>query len=124
MSEPFTSADPLPGPPPAAPLTKEQLWRRRLDRFRQSGLSAREFCAQEGLALPTFYGWKRRLSAPADPAAAAGAQTPPFVPVRLLADAPAPLQLALPCGAVLRIGPGCDPELLARLLALLGVTSC
>jgi hypothetical protein len=53
MSEPLPSADPLPGPPPAEPLTKEQLWRQRLDRFHQSGLSARE-----GIPLPTFYGWK------------------------------------------------------------------
>jgi hypothetical protein len=124
MSEPLVPAQSPTCPAPAARPAKELLWRQRLDRFSQSGLSAREFCAREGIALPTFSGWKRRLTTAADPAAAPGAEPPPFVPGRLLADAPAPLQLALPSGAVLHIGPSCDPDLLARVLALLGVTPC
>jgi hypothetical protein len=33
-----------------------------LDEFRASGLSARAFCAREGLAEPSFYSWRRTLA--------------------------------------------------------------
>ena len=36
-------------------------WRDRLDRHAVSGLSIREFCAQEGISQPSFYAWRKRL---------------------------------------------------------------
>ena len=41
---------------------KESFWRLALDEFRSSGLSARAFCAREGLAEPSFYSWRRTLA--------------------------------------------------------------
>jgi hypothetical protein len=41
---------------------KESFWRLALDEFRASGLSARAFCAREGLAEPSFYSWRRTLA--------------------------------------------------------------
>jgi hypothetical protein len=36
-------------------------WRGIVERYRQSGMGSREFCAQEGLTLRTFEEWYRRL---------------------------------------------------------------
>jgi transposase len=98
-------------------------WAERLRRFAQSGLRPAQFCAQEGVSLPSFYAWKRRLTADAAPAAPAASRAPRLLPVRL-PDAAAPLELALPGGAVVRIAPGADEATLRCLLRLLGVPSC
>jgi hypothetical protein len=119
MSEPL---DPTPSP---EPFGKRQLWQQRLERFRNSGLSVKDFCASEGVSVPSFYSWKRRLAAPPGDGPASGPDSsPPFIPLRLVPDAAAPLQLVLPSGVVLRVGPDCDEQLLSRVLALLGVGPC
>ena len=38
-----------------------EFWRAALDRHQASGLSQREFCEREGLALSTFALWSRRI---------------------------------------------------------------
>jgi hypothetical protein len=99
-------------------------WSERLTRFAQSGLRPAAFCAQEGVSLPSFYAWKRRLTAAAAPAATPGApRAPRLLPVRL-PDAAAPLELALPGGAVVRVAPGADEATLRCVLRLLGVPAC
>ena len=40
---------------------RERVWRERVDRWRASGLSVREFCVRNGLTEPTFHFWKREL---------------------------------------------------------------
>src|SRR6516165_2679304 len=40
---------------------KERTWRQRVARWRHSGLTARDFCAREGLSEPSFYAWRRTL---------------------------------------------------------------
>jgi transposase len=97
-----------------------RLWQQRLQRFASAGLSVADFCDQEEISTASFYAWKRRLgplTLPTEPA------TTDFVPVRLVPAAPA-LELLLPSGSVLRIGPDCDPALLRQVLALLGVAAC
>ena len=88
-------------------------WEDRLVRHEQSGLSAPAFCTQEGLSLPAFHSWRRRLR-PHTPAAA----ETPLVGLRLLA-APPPVELLLPTGVLLRLPAGCDLALVHSLLALL-----
>src|SRR3954453_15115456 len=86
---------------------KEQFWRRMVRLWRQSELSARAFCAEHGLAEPSFYAWRRILvqrdleSGPT-PAKAeqrracrdkpAKSDAPVFVPLRVI-DAAAPAAL-------------------------------
>jgi hypothetical protein len=36
-------------------------WSEKLAAHSASGVSARELCQREGLALPSFYLWRRRL---------------------------------------------------------------
>jgi hypothetical protein len=99
----------------------------RLARFPDCGLSPAQFCAQEGVSLPSFYAWKRRLATQAlDPAAAApadGDAGPRLLPVRLPAPAAA-LELVLPGGAVFRIPPGADLTWVRSLVEALGDVPC
>jgi hypothetical protein len=126
MSEAVTTSTSLPQPPRSRAATR-QTWGERLARFADSGLSPSQFCTQEGVSLPSFYAWKRRLATEAlDPATAAppaGDAGPRLVPVRLPA-ATAPLELVLPSGAVLRIPPGCDLTWVRSLAEALGGAPC
>ncbi len=92
---------------------KEQQWRRWIGEWRASGLSARAFCERRGLALPTFYAWRRTLERRA-------AEVPAFVPVQVVAEA-APdqasaLEVVLADGRTVRVTRGFDAVTLLRLL--------
>ena len=112
---------------PRSRAATRQAWVERRARFAHAGLSPAQFCACEGVSLPSFYAWKRRLAPEAfDPAAAvppAGDPGPRLLPVRLPA-ATAPLELVLPSGAVLRIPPGCDLTWVRSLAEALGGAPC
>src|SRR5438067_2248104 len=104
--------------------SKEQFWRRLVGQWRNSGLSVRAFCAQHGLAEPSFYTWRRTI-AQRD----AVSNAPVFLPVQVtseakiapttLADMPPALELVLNSGRRLCIGVGFDGPTLRRVLALL-----
>jgi hypothetical protein len=120
---PAPSAPPLRRPRAAT----RQAWVERLARFSASGLSPAPFCTQEGISLPSFYAWKRRLATAAlDPATAAPPAAeagPRLLPVRLPAPAAAP-GLVLPGGAVLRLPPGADLAWVRSLVEALGGVPC
>jgi hypothetical protein len=122
----LATASPEPARPARSRAAARQLWVECLERFARSGLTATQFCAAEGLALPSFYAWKRRLAAehPDSPAATAADEQPgpPLLPV-CLRPAAAP-ELILPGGAVLRIPPGCDLDWLRALVVALGGVPC
>ena len=42
--------------------SKERFWRMQVRRWRTSGLSVRDFCAEQGLSEPSFYAWRRTLA--------------------------------------------------------------
>jgi hypothetical protein len=95
-------------------------WADRIARFGTSGLSPAAFCAAEGVSLPAFYSWKRRLASPLTTDGAATGL--PLLPVRL-AEPTTAIEVALPTGAVLRLG--CADEATLRcLLRLLGALPC
>ena len=98
---------------------KERFWRRMIRHWRSSGLSARAFCVEQGLAEASFYGWRRTI-------AQRDAEALRFVPVHVVAeqqplagDKGGGLELVLPQGRRLRIEPSFDAPTLQRLLALL-----
>src|SRR4051794_39287187 len=74
-----------------------QLWLDRLARFPQSGLTTAQFWAAEGVSLPSFYAWRRRLATESSfggtPPRSDPATTPRLLPVRLSAAA---VELVLP----------------------------
>ncbi|MFN0068743.1 MAG: IS66 family insertion sequence element accessory protein TnpA [Limisphaerales bacterium] len=96
---------------PKTPRSREATraaWADVLRRFNESGRSVLDFCRAEAIAPQSFYYWKRKLSSPVDAAHAATPATgmPDFLPVRIAPAAP--VELALPGGATLRLSPGCD----------------
>src|SRR5262245_28085713 len=103
MSEPMTSSREV-------PRRGRQAWIERLDRFKDSGQSPAAFCAAEGVSLPSFYSWRRRLSAQTSDAAPTGAKqssTPRLLPV-LLQGQFALVEVVLLSGLVLRLPRDCD----------------
>lgn len=101
-------------------LRKEQHWRRWIQQWRRSGLTAREFCGRYHLSLPGFYAWRRTLARRDQQRE----RSTPFVAVHVVPEdtpaAAACLELVLPGDRVLRIAPGFDAAALRQLLAVLG----
>lgn len=110
----------LPGRPPRSREQTRALWTERLARFPQAGLTVAAFCAAEGISLNSFFYWKKRL----DPRTAEPADTDPprLIPIRLQPSSP--VEIVLPSGAILRLGPGCDLAFVRSLLAALGCQPC
>src|SRR3954447_18504488 len=114
MSEPVAVLTEAPRPPRSRDAVRHT-WAERLARFASAGLTTAQFCATEGVSVASFYLWKRRLAGavrPAVPEISGQQAGPRLLPVRLTNPAPA-VELALPSGAVLRIGPGADEATLA-----------
>lgn len=42
-------------------IEKEEFWRESVSLWKESGLSARQFCHKEDLGYQSFLSWKRRL---------------------------------------------------------------
>ena len=94
-------------------------WRQRLARFRRSGQAVTAFCREEGVSIPSFYQWRKRLRSaeaieePARHASVVARPTVPavaeFTPVRLVGSAAVLVQL--PSGTQLQI-PTADPQAL------------
>jgi hypothetical protein len=107
---------------------KAEHWRRLIERWRRSGRCVRDFCEHAGIAIPSFYAWRRRLQQDArlpdvfQPSAAVT-----FLPVHVQhepSDQQAPLELVLGNGRCLRIPPRFDANALRALLAVLEEPSC
>lgn len=117
-------------------VSKERMWRERLDRYRQSGVSVAAFCAAEGVSLAAFYGWQRRLREVAGPACGpqlaapvvrdaalrepalretAGDHAALFVPVAVRAPVDE-VRIDVPGGVVLRLPLTVDERLLRACL--------
>ncbi|MCX5661514.1 MAG: transposase [Planctomycetota bacterium] len=100
-------------------------WARVIEEQRASGLSIAEFCRRRSVSPPSFFDWRRRLSA-SEPTRA----TPAFVEVKVGpgealgsqtvgARGDAALELVLRSGLRVRVRRGFDRALLRELLAAL-----
>lgn len=100
-------------------------WQREIERWQRSGESIRAFCARRGLSEPSFYSWRRRLGAgPSPKRSGASSSRPAFAEVQLAAEGEAngvddSIDLTLPTGERLRIGPAVEPAHLQRVLSAL-----
>ena len=108
-------------------LRMEQTWRQHLQRQAAGGLTARAYCRQHGLVETALHYWRRTI-AERDRQAARLAPTPAFVPVVVAGRSPGaggvPIDIRLAGGHRVRVRAGCDPDLLAAILALLGARAC
>jgi transposase len=126
----MSESAPVPTDTPCVPRSRasaRQDWVERLERFTHSGLAPAPFCAAEGVSLPSFYSWRRRLAteqhaSATDPTLDTQPQ-PRLLPVRL-ASANAVPELVLSSGTVLRIPPGSDLAFVRALVEALGDMPC
>jgi transposase len=127
MSEPTPAAPTEVPQPPRCRAATRAAWVERLARFSHSDLPPAQFCAAEGVSLPSFYAWKRRLAAealgPATPPSPGHEHGPRLLPVSVQ-PAAVTLELVLPGGALLRLAPGCDLAWVRSVVQTLGGLSC
>lgn len=97
-------------------------WRALIEEFTGSGESVATFCTRRGLAIPTFYQWRRRLASSEGPA--------PFLPVRVVGSRPpsAPVssgvEVVLRGGRRLRLERDFDAAVLTAAVAALEGAAC
>ncbi len=103
---------------------KEKYWRRLLGQWRRSGLTASQFCEQQGISQPSFYFWRREIARRDQAATIRPSSSPTFVKLALEGAAPSPLEIVLADGRLLRVRPGFDAALLRQVLRLLEEPSC
>ena len=103
---------------------KVEHWRRLIERWRRSGRSVRDFCEHNGIAIPSFYAWRRRLQQDAPrPDVSQPSEAVTFLPVHVQPES-SDQQLVLANGRCLRIPPRFDANALRALLAVLEEPSC
>lgn len=96
------------------------VWRKRLVRFHDSGMTVRAFCQREGVSVSNFHAWKKRLGIGKEtsssrrlPPGGSGAE-PLFVPVSLAPRTSASeVRIVLPGGAVVHVPLEADERVLA-----------
>ena len=109
--------------------TSREEWAKRVERWGDSGLTAKEYAAETGIKAHTLSWWKWRLSSGASaqgrrrrarraPTTGAGATPLTFVEMAT-AVAPEPLEIVLPSSVRIRVPSTFDGATLARLLDVL-----
>jgi hypothetical protein len=96
---------------PTAPRSRDavrQAWIERLARFDAATLTTAPFCAADGVSVASCYHGRRRLT-PRSEDTPPSDDAPRLLPVRV-ATPPAPLELVLPSGTILRSGTDADPS--------------
>jgi hypothetical protein len=108
---------------------KARYWQQLLNEQAASGLTARAFCIQRGLAVQSFYQWKRKLLQPVLPKdnhvlVKPAAQS--LVPVRIVPSNPRPaslpIQIVTPSGFSVRVDSSMPPSEVAILVASIEVS--
>lgn len=123
---------------------KEAFWRKHVQAQKRSGISKRGYCKANNLPEASFYGWVREIALrdrEKIPASHAASQLTkmhadsdnPFVPLRLLSDAPENsaagsthdgvkdnrIEIHVPGGAVIQVNADCNVNYLAQLFCAL-----
>ena len=108
-------------------VSRQEVWRRRMQRFSRSRLTVAEFCDREEVSVAAFYQWRRKLVALGrSSAATVRAQTQGGLPAQVVSGAPngfvpvkvwqsSAIEVRFPNGVVLTLPAG-DPEALRQAL--------
>lgn len=88
---------------------KVQQWVDRIQRFSNAGTTIVRFCAAEGVSVPSFYNWKKklRLQAGSDSHRQAGAVRNAFQAIELIPASPSTVTIRLPNGIVIELDGDC-----------------
>ena len=101
------------------PKSRHDVWSARMARYHDCNLTVAEFCRREGVSVPSFYQWKKKLSEGAKEA------PPAFLPIEIKSSAGSvtAAKLTLPGGATMELGESLSDASLRRILrAVLDVT--
>ena len=98
--------------------------RRLIERWRSSGLSARDFAGREGMNVSRLWAWSSRLRREMTAAGVpitreVAPTTPKMLPVRITTGADARYEIITTSGRIVRASGDFDPLTLARLAAAL-----
>lgn len=105
--------------------TSRAEWAKRVQRWRDSGLTAKEFAAETGVNASTlsYWSWRLRPAGRRRPPARSSASSARFVELSaspLAATVPATLELLLGESVRIRVPSGFDEETLARVVRAVG----
>jgi hypothetical protein len=108
---------------------RERFWRKAIARRERSGITVKDFCAQEGLVSTTYQHWRREIALrdAERPAALLRRRrrslAHSFIPVNLAQDESRPVypaEVLLPSGVTLRLAASIGRTTLCTLLEALG----
>ena len=104
-------------------MTKDEkaaYWRRQVDGFLVSGLSVKNYCAQEGIAVATLHYWRKRFADAVEPRPMVHG-TEGFLPVTLTTVQPSvpPVEIHLLSGRRLKLTAPMDVGWLQTLVRVL-----
>jgi|LNFM01.2.fsa_nt_gb transposase len=95
----------------------ETKWRQRVDAWRRSGQTAKQFAAQSGFSVSALTGWASRLRGGTNKEPS---QAPKIVPLVRVAQPVAQSELVVELGcARVRVQSGFDPALLSAVVRVL-----
>jgi transposase len=97
---------------------QEQFWRMAIETWQASGLSVRQFCADEGLSEPSFYSWRKKLTGSSVQDDKDKPEPSAFIEVTMSQSNPAAVELLMTSGNTLRIPVGVDTETLSTVLSV------
>ena len=99
---------------------KAAYWRQQVDGFQASGLSVKNYCAQEGIAVATLHYWRKRFADAVEPRPIVHG-TKGFLPVTLAPVRPSasPVEIMLLSGRSLKLTAPMDTGWLHTLVRVL-----
>ena len=114
---------------------KERFWRSVLKEQSKSGLTVKAFCQQQGVSVPSFYAWRRKLMKRNSDARGQEDDPPRMVPVTVIPPVPTMaresgrIEIVTPGGFTLRVDGTLSPAEIAELLRVVlasesEMTSC
>src|SRR5690606_19532632 len=117
------------------PKETRETWAKRVERWKDSGLTAAEYAAETGINAHSLSWWRWKLGGAASPvtprarrrartAPPTAAAVPPLTFVEVAAPPPAqPLEVVLAAGRTVRVPVGFDAPTFERLLVILERTA-
>jgi len=91
-------------------VSRRDVWAARMRRYQQCQSTVAQFCRDEGVSVPSFYSWKRKL------AEASESKQPMFIPLAT-AKSPALATLKLPGGGFIELPREIPREQLTEIFA-------
>lgn len=111
---------------------KRDFWQLVFQEYANSGLSIRAFCEREGLSEPSFYAWRKRMTANETVGSATASDDVAvdrrLIPVRIVAEdqsetvvkqSSTPMEIRTPSGYTLRLDENVEIRRLSELLDVL-----